>query len=53
MENGSWAPFAVKGMTDILSTMKEITILPETVTLRGPMKESDLPAMEALASALV
>ena len=25
MENGSWAPFAVKGMTDILSTMKEIT----------------------------
>ena len=53
MENGSWAPFAVKGMTDILATMKEITILPETVTLRGPMKESDLPAMEALASALV
>lgn len=51
MENGSWAPFAVKGMTDILATMKDITILPETVTLRGPAKESDLPAMEALASA--
>lgn len=53
MENGSWAPFAVKGMTDILSTMKDITILPETVTLRGPMKASDLPALEALADALV
>ena len=53
MENGSWAPFAVKGMTDILATMKDITILPETVTLRGPAKESDLPAMEALADALL
>ena len=53
MENGSWAPFAVKGMTDILATMKDITILPETVTLRGPAKESDLPALEALADALV
>ena len=53
MENGSWAPFAVKGMTDILATMKDITILPETVTLRGPAKESDLPALEALADALL
>ena len=53
MENGSWAPTAAKGMTEILSTMKDITILPETVTLRGPVKESDLPAMEALADALL
>ena len=53
IENGSWAPMAAKVMTEQLSKMKDITILEEKVTLRGALKESDMPAMNALADALM
>ena len=53
MENGSWAPSAARTMKEILSQMKEITVVEPTVTLRGAFKESDMPALEALADAIL
>ena len=53
IENGSWAPSAAKTMREILSGMKEITVVEPVVTVRGVLKESDIPALEALADALL
>ncbi len=53
VENGSWAPSAARTMRGILEQMKDITLVEPTVTLRGALKESDLPALEALAQALL
>ena len=40
-------------MKEILSQMKEITVVEPVVTLRGAFKETDVPALEALADALL
>lgn len=53
LENGSWAPTAAKAMKGILETMKDVTIVEPVVTIRSTMKESDLPAMEQLADAML
>ncbi len=53
VENGSWAPSAIRTMTALLEPMKNITVLPETVTIRGKRKDSDLPALEALVDAVL
>lgn len=53
VENGSWAPCAARTMAQMLEEMKDITIKGETVTLRGKMKDSDIPALEALAEAIM
>ena len=49
IENGSWAPSAGRVMTEMLCEMKDINIKGELVTLRGRMKDSDIPALEKLA----
>ena len=36
-------------MKQMLEEMKDITLKGTTVTLRGVMKEADIPALEALA----
>ena len=51
IENGSWAPCAAKVMTGMLEQMKEIEIVSPVVTIRSRMKQTDLPALEALADA--
>lgn len=53
IENGSWAPSAARVMTKMCEEMKNITIKGDTVTLRGKMKTSDIPALEALADAIM
>ena len=53
VENGSWAPSAAKTMKGLLEQMKNITVLENAVTIRGALKESDLPALEALADAIL
>ncbi|MBQ3723800.1 MAG: MBL fold metallo-hydrolase [Bacteroidales bacterium] len=53
IENGSWAPSAARVMREMLGTMKEVTILDPTVTIRSRLKAADLPALEALADALL
>lgn len=53
IENGSWAPSANKAMTEILSQMKNITILDHAVTIRGALKAADIDALEHLADELL
>lgn len=53
VENGSWAPSAGRVMRTMLSEMKELEIVEPMVTIRSRMKSTDLPAMEALADALL
>ena len=53
IENGSWAPTAGRVMTEMLSAMKDVQIVGEKVTIRSRMQPSDLPALEALADAVL
>ncbi|MBQ8596185.1 MAG: FprA family A-type flavoprotein, partial [Lachnospiraceae bacterium] len=53
IENGSWAPSAGKAITDILSTMKDITFLSPTITLRGALMPSDNEHFKTLAALLL
>lgn len=53
VENGSWAPSAGRVMREMLGAMKDLTVLDPTVTLRSRLKPEDLPALEALADAIL
>ena len=53
VENGSWAPSAGRVMTEMFGQMKAIELVAPVVTIRSRMKESDLPALEALADAIL
>ena len=53
VENGSWAPCAARVMRSMLETMKDVEIVEPVVTIRSRMKQADIPALEALADALV
>lgn len=53
IENGSWAPCAARAMRTLIEPMKEITLVEPTVTIRSRMKQMDIPAMEALADAIL
>lgn len=48
IENGSWAPSSARTMGDILSQMKNITLVQPTVTIRGAVKDDDIPQLKAL-----
>ena len=52
VENGSWAPSAARVIRELLSGMKDITVVEPAVTIKSRMKEADLPALEALAAAM-
>ena len=51
LENGSWAPSAGRTMKAALETMRNIELIEPIVTIKSTLKESDLPALEALADA--
>ena len=53
VENGSWAPTAGRVMRAMLEGMKNVTVVEPMVTIRSRMKESDLPAMQQLATTLL
>ena len=53
IENGSWVPCAARAMRTLIEPMKEITLVEPTVTIRSRMKQSDIPAMETLADAIL
>lgn len=53
IENGSWAPSANKTMNEILSQMKDITILDTAVTIRGALKDENVKELENLAEELL
>ena len=53
VENGSWAPSAAKTMRPMLEAMKQVEVVEPVVTLRGRMKDADIPQLEALADAIL
>ena len=53
IENGSWAPCAGRVMRSMLEQMKQVEIVEPMVTIRSRMKASDMPALEALADAMM
>ena len=53
IENGSWAPSAARVMKEMLSGMKEIEVIDPVVTIRSRLKREDLPALDALADAIL
>nr|MCR5101842.1 FprA family A-type flavoprotein [Butyrivibrio sp.] len=53
IENGTWAPMAAKHMSAIVSEMKNMTIIPETVSIKSALSETDIEKLDALAAALV
>lgn len=53
IENGTWAPSAAKTMKEVLAAFKDIAIIEPTVTIRGALKPTDLPALEQLADELM
>ena len=53
VENGSWAPQAVRVMKEMLSACKNIDIVEPTVTIRGALKPAQTADLEALADALL
>ena len=53
LENGSWAPSAARVMREMLAGMKDVRVIDPVVTIRSRMKKSDLPALEALADAIL
>jgi flavorubredoxin len=53
IENGSWAPCAGRIMKGMLEQMKDIDLVEPVVTIRSRMKQTDLPAFEALADAIL
>lgn len=53
VENGTWAPTAAKVMRHMIESMKQCEIVEPTVTIWGKLKETDKPALEALADAML
>ncbi|MBR3859254.1 MAG: FprA family A-type flavoprotein [Bacteroidaceae bacterium] len=53
IENGSWAPCAGRIMKEAVEAMKDVELIEPIVTIRSAMKPTDLPAMEALAEAMM
>ena len=53
VENGSWAPQAVRVMKEMLAGCKNVEIVEPTVTIRGSLKPEQTAELEALADALL
>lgn len=53
IENGSWAPSAGRVMREMLSTMKNINLIEQTLTIKSTPKTSDVAQLEAIADALL
>lgn len=52
IENGSWGVMAGKKMTEIISEMKNMTILDQTITVKSSLKEDQLSEIAALANTI-
>ncbi len=52
MENGSWAPTATRVMRKMFEASKNLTILDETVTVKGSLNDASTAQLHALADAL-
>lgn len=52
MENGSWVPTAARVMRKMFEASKNLTILDETVTVKGSLDDASTAQLHALADAL-
>ena len=52
VDNGSWAATAGKQMRELVGTMKNMTVLENSVSLKSSVKEAQRTELEALADAL-
>lgn len=52
IQNGTWAPASGKIMKEIIDTMKNITVLENSVTIKSSVKDSQLSDICALADTL-
>ncbi|WP_349672037.1 FprA family A-type flavoprotein [Lacrimispora sp.] len=52
IENGTWGVMAAKKMTEIISSMKNMTILDQTITVKSSLKEDQLSEIAALANTI-
>ncbi|MBQ3425220.1 MAG: flavin reductase, partial [Clostridia bacterium] len=53
VENGSWAPTAAGLMRELLSRLKNTTILEQSVTVKSSLKAHQIAEVEELAEAIV
>lgn len=53
IENGTWAPAAAKSMIDIISTMKNINLCENIVTIKSRLNESSREQMNKLATEIL
>lgn len=53
LENGSWGVTAGRKMGEIISEMKNMTILEETITIKSSLKEDQMAELGALANVIV
>ena len=52
VENGTWAPCAGHAMKTMIESWKNTDIVEPIITIRSTMKDSDLPALQALVDAM-
>ena len=50
VENGTWAPMAAKKMTEILSTLKNVTLAETVVTVKSTLNAESEAALDKLVS---
>ena len=53
IENGTWAPMAAKAMKDIVSTMKNITMCENTVSIKSKLNDVSRVSLDALATEIL
>ena len=53
MENGSWAATSGKQMTEIVSAMKNMTVLEQKVSIKSAVKDGQMAEIDAMAEALL
>lgn len=48
IENGTWAPCAIKAMKEVLDTLKSITYMEPSITIRGSLKDQNKEELKVL-----
>lgn len=53
IENGTWAPNAIKCMKEIINEMKNINIIDQTITIKSTLSDENRKELELLADKLI
>lgn len=53
IENGTWAPNAIKCMKEIINEMKNINVIDQTITIKTKLSEENRKELELLAEKLI